>query len=311
MSEGSNAKFLEAEKQAFAFYSLTPKARWIQLQKPALTLHALELDSGEPVLFLHGMGASAMQWASLMSRLPSLHKIAIDLPGHGASDGADCRGVDLRSWSKDLLTGCLDELALETTNIIGHSMGAMFGMWLALDAPERVRSLVAMGTPAVAFGGQLPAFLRMAAQPGIGKVMLSLPTPLFMYRSMMASFLGRHAVDATPEAVIRASYLGGRGGSHAMTISTLASEMNRGLRAEPRRYALTDEELAGIDKAVLLIWGQAEDGVIVSIADARKKAALMPKARFEVLAGGHAPWLDDPKGCADLISEFLRTTVGH
>jgi pimeloyl-ACP methyl ester carboxylesterase len=309
MRKGSNAKFLEAEKQVFAGYSLTPKARWINLEKPALTLHALELDSGEPALFIHGMGASAVQWASLMSRLPSLHKIAIDLPGHGASDGADCRGVNLRSWSKDLLTGCLDELAIDSTHIIGHSMGAMFGMWLALDAPERVRSLVAMGTPAVAFGGRLPAFLRMAALPGIGRLMLSMPTPLFMYRSMMASFLGRHAVDAIPEALIRASYVGGRGASHGVTISTIANEMNRGLRSEPRRYALSDEELARIDKPVLLIWGQAEDGLILSIAEARKKAALMPNARFEVLAGGHAPWLDDPKGCADLVSAFLRTST--
>jgi len=307
MREGSDEKFLEAEKQVFAGYLLTSKTRRIRLKQPALTLRAIELGSGEPALFLHGMGGSGVHWASLMSRLPSMRKIAIDLPGHGASDGVDCRGVDLRSWAKDLLTGCLDELALDSTHIIGHSMGAMFGMWLALDAPERVRSLVAIGTPAVAFGGRMPGFIRMAALPGIGPLMLSMPTPLFMYRRMMASFLGRHAVDAAPEALIRASYLGGRGASHGETLHTLANEMLRGLHAEPRRYALSGDELARIDKPVLMIWGRAEDGVILSIAEAREKVAIMPNARLEVLAGGHEPWLDDPKGCADLVSAFLRT----
>ena len=309
MKEGSDNKFLEAEKQVFAGYSLTPKARRIKLRKPALTLRVLELGSGEPALFLHGMGGAAVHWASLMSRLPSLHKIAIDMPGHGASDDVDFRGLELRSWYRDLLTGCLDELELESAHIVGHSMSAMFGMWLALDAPERVRSLIALGTPAAAFGeGRLPAFIRVVARPGIGRLMLSMPTPLFMYRRMMATMLGRHAVECAPEAFIRAIYLGPQAGDHARTVSTFAYELYRGVRAEPQCYALSDNELARIDKPALIIWGQAEDGMVMSIAEARKKVALIPLARFEVVPGGHLPWLDDSQGCADLISDFLRTS---
>ncbi len=309
MKVGSDNKFLEAEKQVFAGYSLTPKARRIKLRKPALTLRVLELGSGEPALFLHGMGGAAVHWASLMSRLPLLHKIAIDMPGHGASDDVDFRGLELRSWYRDLLTGCLDELELESAHIVGHSMSAMFGMWLALDAPERVRSLIALGTPAAAFGeGHLPAFIRVVARPGIGRLMLSMPTPLSVYRRMMMTMLGRHAVECAPEAFIRASYLGPQLGEHAKTTSTFASELYRGVRAEPQCYALSDDELARIDKPVLIIWGQAEDGMVMSIAEARKKAALIPLARFEVVPGGHLPWLDDSQGCAGLISGFLRTS---
>jgi hypothetical protein len=70
MKEGSDNKFLEAERQVFAGYSLTPKARRVKLRKPALTLRVLELGSGEPALFLHGMGGAAVHWASLMSQPP-------------------------------------------------------------------------------------------------------------------------------------------------------------------------------------------------------------------------------------------------
>jgi pimeloyl-ACP methyl ester carboxylesterase len=279
------------------------------LKRPALTARVLELGSGEPVLFLHGMGSAAVHWASLLSRLPSLHEFAIDMPGHGASDDVDYHGLDLRSWYKDFLTGCLDELALESAHIVGHSMGAMFGMWLALDAPERVRSLIAFGTPAAAFGeGHPPVFIRILSRPGLGPLVMSLPAPLFMYRRLMATMLGRHAVESAPEAFIRASYLGPRGGAHAKTISGFANELYRGVHAEPQRYALSDNELARIDKPMLLIWGQLEDGMVMSIAEARKKAALIPNARFEVVPGGHLPWLDDPQGCANLISDFFRSS---
>jgi len=135
--------------------------------------------------------------------------------------------------------------------------------------------------------------------------MLSMPKPMFMYRGIMAGFLGRHAVNTAPEALIRASYLGTRGGSHAKTLSSFLRETFRGLQAQPRRYALGDEELARLNKPVLVIWGQAEDGVFMTIANARKKAALMPNARFEVLPGGHEPWLDDLQPCGELVRAFL------
>lgn len=303
--ERHNSAFFEAETEVFAGYSLTLQTHRLRLSKPALGIRAIEMGSGEPALFLHGGGVCPAHWASLMSRLPSLRKIAIDMPGHGASDDVDFNGVDLRRWHNDVLIGCLDALGLDSAHIIGHSMGAMFGMWLALDAPERVRSLVAFGTPAVAFGEGRLGPMRMMAMPGIGRLMLSMPAPPFMYRRLMASFLGQHAVETAPEALIRASYQGTRGSLHAKTVSSFLRELLRGVHAVRQRYALSADELASINKPVLIIWGQAEDGMFMSIADAKKKAALMPDARFEVLPGGHEPWLDDLQPCADLVSAFL------
>ena len=301
----SHAAFFKAETEVFAGYSLTPRTLRFALERPAISLRAIELGSGEPALFMHGAALCPAHWASLMSRLPSLRKIAIDMPGHGASDGLDYRGVDLRSWYRDVLTECLDKLELESAHIIGHSMGAMIAMWLALDAPQRVRSLVAIGTPAVAFGEGNLGSMRMMTLPGIGRLMLSMPTPMFMYRRIVAGFLGRHAVDTAPEALIRATYHGTRGADYATTFSSFLSEIVRGVRAEPPRYALSVDELARIDKPMLIIWGQAEDGVFMSIAEARKKAALIPNAHFEVLPGGHEPWLDDLQPCAELVAAFL------
>src|SRR5712692_4880760 len=260
----SHAAFFKAETEVFAGYSLTPRTLRFALERPAISLRAIELGSGEPALFMHGAALCPAHWASLMSRLPSLRKIAIDMPGHGASGDVDFRGVDLRRWHKDVLTGCLDALGLESAHIVGHSMGAMCGMWLALDAPDRVRSLIAIGTPAVAFGEGRLGPMRIMALPVVGGLMLSMPKPQFMYRRIMTSFLGRHAVDTAPESLISASYLATRGAPHAKTFSTFLRELLRGVRAEPQRYALSADELASIHKPVLIIWGQAEDGMFMS-----------------------------------------------
>jgi pimeloyl-ACP methyl ester carboxylesterase len=214
-------------------------------------------------------------------------------------------GVDLRSWYKSMLTGCLDELELDSAHVVGHSQGAMLGLWLALDAPERVRSLVAIGTPAVAFGAQLPG-LRMLARRGIGPLLLSMPKPPFMYRRILADTIGEHAVATVPMDLVRATYLGTRRPGFGKTVSTYLREMFGGADARPQRYVLTEGELARIRRPVAILWGRADDRY-QAIAEARKQVALIPNAPFEVLPGGHEPWLDDLDACASQISRFLSS----
>jgi pimeloyl-ACP methyl ester carboxylesterase len=299
-----NISYLEVERQVFANLSLKAEARQLPLTKPLLGLRAIEVGAGEPALFLHGFSLCTAHWAPLISSLPSLRSIAIDMPGHGGSGAVDYGLVDLRAWFKEMLTSCLDELGVESAHIIGHSQGAMIGMWLALDAPERVKSLVAIGTPAVAFGAHLDQ-LRMLALPGIGPVLMSMPAriPESMFGRMIAVNMGRHAVDSAPD-LVRAAQLAQRRAGFGRTVSTYLREMFKGAASEPPRYVLSDDELGRIQPPVLILWGE-DDQHYQPIAEAASKAALMPNARLEVVHGGHEPWLDDLERCAELISAFL------
>jgi pimeloyl-ACP methyl ester carboxylesterase len=300
----ANAGYFQAEDRVFAACSLKPQSREFRLPSPPLALRAIEVGGGEPALFLHGFSLCTAHWAPLMSRLPSLRSIAIDMPGHGGSGAVDYDGVDLRGWFKEMLTSCLNELGVESAHIIGHSQGAMIGMWLALDAPERVRSLVAIGTPALAFGARLQQ-LRMLALPGIGPVLVSIPAriPESMFGRMISVNMGRNAVDTAPD-LVRAAQLAQRRAGFGKTVSTYLREMFKGAASEPPRYVLSDEELGRIQPPVLILWGE-DDGHYQPIAEAKSKAALIPNARFEVVQGGHEPWLDDLEQCAELVSAFL------
>jgi pimeloyl-ACP methyl ester carboxylesterase len=267
-----------------------------------MRIRAVEVGSGEPVLFLHGFSLCTAHWAPLMARLTGFRCIAIDMPGHGGSDSVDYDGVDLRRWYREMLTGVLHQVGLDSVHLVGHSQGAMLGLFLALDAPERVRSLVAIGTPAVAFGAALPS-LRVLARPGIGNLLLSMPKPRGMYRRILAGTVGEHAVATMPPELVRATYLGTQRSGFGRTVSSYLREMFRGSDAVPPRYVLSDDELARLAQPTAVLCGRDEDHG--SVAEGSKRVALIPNARFELVPGGHEPWLDDLETCADRVSHFL------
>jgi pimeloyl-ACP methyl ester carboxylesterase len=280
-----------------------PRARSIQLRTPEIALRIVEVGRGEPTLFLHGFSLCAAHWAPLIAQLPSRHSIAIDMPGHGGSDAADFTGVDLRGWYRDLLTGCLDALGLESVHLVGHSQGAMIGMWFALDVPERVRSLIAIGTPAVALGNRLDG-LRLLARPVIGRLLLSMPKPARMYRGILAGTIGRRAMEAASKDLIQVTYLSTQRFGFGSTVSTYLGEMFDGMDAKPQRYVLGADELARMQPPVLIVWGRDDEG-IPTIAEVRQHSALIPKGQFVVVPGGHEPWLDDLDSTGLQVKTFL------
>ena len=103
-----------------------------------MKIRAVEVGHGEPLVFLHGFSLCTAHWAPVMARLPEWRCIGVDMPGHGESDSVNYRGR-ARQWYGQMLTGVLDQLGLDRVHVVGHSQGAMLGLFLALDAPERVR----------------------------------------------------------------------------------------------------------------------------------------------------------------------------
>jgi pimeloyl-ACP methyl ester carboxylesterase len=125
--------------------------------------------------------------------------------------------------------------------------------------------------------------------------------PQRAYRNILAGTMGPTAVRTHPE-LVRTTYLATHRAGYPKTVSSYLREMFRGADAEPRRYVLSDAELGRISQPVLVLWG--EDDTIQPIEEAKARAALMPHSRFEVVSGGHEPWLDNLEACASLISAF-------
>lgn len=102
-------------------------------------LHEADDPATPPILLIHGAGGSHLHWAPEIRRLNGFKVIALDLPGHGKSEGIGRQSVaDYVEAVQDFM----DVMDLPAAVIVGHSMGSAIALQLALDAPERVLGLV-------------------------------------------------------------------------------------------------------------------------------------------------------------------------
>jgi pimeloyl-ACP methyl ester carboxylesterase len=116
-------------------------------------------------LFVHGAGLDHTVWA-LQSRWLAFHGwnvLALDLPGHGRSAGPPLPSIAaLATWLAAVITAAVPVTAAasspaatptagpatSTAALIGHSMGSLIALETAARFPDRVQSLVLIGTAA-------------------------------------------------------------------------------------------------------------------------------------------------------------------
>ncbi len=98
------------------------------------------------VLFLHGAGGTQENWRFQVRHLgPKWHAVAVDLPGHGDSQGdGSCSVAEYRDFAREFL----DALRLSRVVLVGHSMGGGIAQSFALAYPDRLAGLVLVGTGA-------------------------------------------------------------------------------------------------------------------------------------------------------------------
>ncbi len=117
-----------------------------------ITLQVREyVQEGEAIIFLHFSGANLMMWQrSIPLFLDRYHLILVDLRGHGKSDKPES-GYQIDQMASDVV-GVMDQIGIKRTHIVGSSLGAEVGLYLAATYPEKVISLVCEGAPISEFG---------------------------------------------------------------------------------------------------------------------------------------------------------------
>jgi pimeloyl-ACP methyl ester carboxylesterase len=110
---------------------------------------AHELDPSRPtVAFVHGAGLDH-SWFGLQSRYFGYHGrnvLAVDLPGHGRSEGPALPTIGAMA---DWLSNLLKKAEVQKANVVGHSMGSLVAVEFAARYAaqcERI-ALIAVGYP--------------------------------------------------------------------------------------------------------------------------------------------------------------------
>lgn len=110
----------------------------------------LDEGEGEPVVLIHGFASTkeinwvGPGWVSTLVRA-GRRVVALDNRGHGASG----KVYEAALYDPAIMAGdaraLMDHLGLSRADVMGYSMGGRIGACLALEAPERVRSLILGG----------------------------------------------------------------------------------------------------------------------------------------------------------------------
>jgi pimeloyl-ACP methyl ester carboxylesterase len=257
------------------------------------SVHVVDRGAGEPLVLLHGFGASTRIWEPVIPELAKTRRVvAIDLNGFGWTERPHERAAYTLAGQERLVLGVADALGLDRFDLAGHSYGGAISIFLAARHPERVRSLVLVDSALPAYG-TLRRRKRFANRTLAG---LYVRTIGLTARRVRAGLEESYADDSKVTDELVGAYL----------------ERLRVEGVEDAFYGLTaptgtppDEvDLAALAPPVLLVWGGEDE--VISAAAGREVAAKLRDAAFaELPACGHSPQEECPREFVAAVEPFL------
>jgi pimeloyl-ACP methyl ester carboxylesterase len=256
-------------------------------------VYADQSGRGDPLVLIHGFGASSYSWRKVIPELAEHHRVvAVDLFGFGWTD----RPPDRQHYSRDgqvgLVLGVMDALGIDAAHIVGHSYGGAVSMALAADHPERVRSMVLVDSAAVDY----PLMRRRwFAHSRVLSWMfvrgLALRTGVARRALERAYYDDSQVTDELIEAYLERLRVEGVAGAYR--------SLSWPLPASQRPRQILYQELA---VPTLVLWGVQDQ--LISAQVGRYYAELLPDSRFVAIEGaGHSPMEEKP---AEFLKEVIR-----
>jgi pimeloyl-ACP methyl ester carboxylesterase len=240
-----------------------------------------DFSRGKAIVFVHASGSNGHSFHYQLEGLGAHHSpIALDMPGHGRSDGV--RGFDTVGEYAQFLAAFLDGLGLARAVIAGRSIGAAIALEFALRFPEKTLAVIPMA----------------------GAARFSIPADRIAQAEAVVK--GRTGQQFTPA------------GYSARTIKENFDVIREGwqeqVKTDPRvrYYDLmactrfdTRAELGRIDRPALVLAGQEDP--IATVADAEFIAQNVPGARLAIVPdASHNLTTERPAEVNAEIEKFLN-----
>jgi pimeloyl-ACP methyl ester carboxylesterase len=119
-----------------------PRGRFVEVD--GVRLHYLERGQGPVLVLIHGNGVygSDFEASGLLERAAEHYRVIVfDRPGFGYSERPRTRIWTPQAQAR-LLHHALQEIGVDATIVVGHSIGTLVALSMALDVPDFVRGLV-------------------------------------------------------------------------------------------------------------------------------------------------------------------------
>jgi pimeloyl-ACP methyl ester carboxylesterase len=289
---------------------------WIEFttEEPKEPKEPGKARSQPPIVFVHGLGGSHLNWCRLGPRLAADRRaVALDLHGFGLTPGL--RVNSTVQANARLLDRWIQTVVGEPVILVGNSMGGLISILETNHNPAAIRGVVLLD-PALPLPPQKPdwqvsAQFLLYATPGLGeyavaKLMASVTPEAAVQQLVQLCFADPSRAD--PELIRAEVALSIK--RHPATPAQASARARvflaaaRSLLRVLARRGNYQKMMAGIDVPVLLIGG--EDDRLVPVAAMRQAAARNPRWESVILAGvGHTPMLEVPDDTSVVISDWL------
>jgi pimeloyl-ACP methyl ester carboxylesterase len=246
-------------------------------------VHYEVFGHGRPVLFLHGWLGSWRYWFPTMERVAEhFRTYSFDFWGFGESRRQSTE-ENIQNYS-DQVIRFIDELGIDNVLLVGHSMGGMVALKTAINHPQRIGRVAAVGAPIV--GDSLSWLLKLTDHQLLARMFARLPR---LRRFMFNYFLGETNDPAVKEILDDSVK------SSSTTLQRTVSSMWR-TDLRPQLHRLT--------VPTLIVHGGRDEIVHPNQADLfdnvpAAEGMVMPESR-------HFPFLDEAELFNDVLIRFLK-----
>ncbi len=260
------------------------------------TANYIHQGSGSPVILIHGLAASHHDWDDFVPELTvnGYAAYALDLLGHGDSPKPASRAYQM-DWVFEHFAAWMKSLRLtEPAILVGHSLGGHVALEYARRVSAWTRGLILVNP--FYSRTQLPLLLRKTySRPQLSeRVIRSVPEKWFRFFVDVSSAAIGHSVGslrALPERIREQTLLDYR-------------RTAPGVYHLPSAIADMTSCLHQVNTPTLVLWGDRDR--TLAPASFLRLVKELPKARGEVLHGGHVPHQSHAQVFNRIVLEFLK-----
>ncbi len=263
-------------------------------------LHHKIYGTGNPVLCIHGFGASLFSWRNFVDPVSQNYQlILIDLKGSGDSPKPPGSGYSIQDHA-DLIYKFILDQDLKNLTLVGNSFGGALALWLSImlieNEPGRLRALLLIDPGA--YPKYIPGYLKLIGFPVIGALAVYL-TPARWMAKIVLKLAYYDPKKITAEQIeAYAAPLAAPGGKHAL--------LETGKRIIPPNINELLAKYKDINVPTLIIWGK-QDKIISPDAGKLLVQAIQNSSLQSIDQCGHVPQEERPEATVPLVLEFLQS----
>jgi pimeloyl-ACP methyl ester carboxylesterase len=250
--------------------------------------------TGPPILLVHGLGGSALNWVAVAPKLVARRRVLVpDLPGHGRS--SPLPGLSTLTPLADSLAELLRREGTGRVPVVGHSLGGLVALRLAVREPAAVSGVLLAAAAGISSGRRAARYaLRVLAVVRPGRRLAAHRGRIAASTRLRRAAFGWWGA-ADPDAL-----------SPAVVDGFLAGwELHTDTRSAARALVADDPrpDLEQIRCPALVVWGARDNQV--GVADAFEYARRL-RAPVRLVPGcGHLLIGERPDAVLDAVDALL------